>query len=320
MSVQFNWQEHPKSSITPPTIPAWEVGKREVEGSERVLCPVDQPGGHPIVTHEEDPIPLVGGSTIQELNRVTTEAGDGVPFVRLGKPFARDCGHKIPLDVGVAAEPDLLALSSMLTERSYQGGDVLNAAIAISHRCPRMGTLHENDRKRILLCGGGPEGPRVSGRKQHTPNLCSLVAGCLMPAYTKAEQARRKGGAKPPARRRKPMRRRSLTNARAVAWRTEYLPLRAAFLEVNAWCELLVAGICTGRATEIQHRVQTSLDPSIENLLDVNFWLASCHQCNTWSGTHPTEAQALGIEIRPQVRDAIRATLGDAQEAPAHDR
>lgn len=136
-----------------------------------------------------------------------------------------------------------------------------------------------------------------------------------MPAFTKADQAHRKPPKPAAKRRRQPMRRRSLTNRRAVAWRTEYLPLRAAFLEVNDWCELLVAGICTGPSTEIQHKVQTSLDPSIENLLDVNFWLASCHACNTWAGTHPTEAQALGIEIRPQVRDVIRATLGLAQEA-----
>lgn len=147
-----------------------------------------------------------------------------------------------------------------------------------------------------------------------------------MTAYPKSVQARRKGGAKPTARRavrgstlksqRKPMRRRSLRNSRAVAWRTEYLPLRAAFLEVNDWCELLVSGICTGPSSEVQHKVQTSLDPSIENLLDVNFWLASCHECNTWAGTHPSEAQALGIEIRPQVRDAIRAALDESlQEA-----
>jgi hypothetical protein len=108
------------------------------------------------------------------------------------------------------------------------------------------------------------------------------------------------------------MRRRSLTNSRAVAKRIEYPLLRAAFLEVNEACELRVAGVCRGRATTIQHMVQTSLDPSIENLLDVHFWKASCWQCNTWCATRPKEAEALSLEIRPQVRNAIRAALGES--------
>ena len=54
--------------------------------------------------------------------------------------------------------------------------------------------------------------------------------------------------------------------------------------------------------------VQVSLDPSVENLLDVHHWLASCHDANTWSGRHPIEAQALGVEVPPKQRDERRAS------------
>ena len=135
-----------------------------------------------------------------------------------------------------------------------------------------------------------------------------------MSAFPKSEQAGRKPPPPAAKRRRTPMRRRSITNSRAVAKRSEYPHLRAAFLEVNEACELRVAGVCRGHATTVQHMVQTSLDPSIDNLLDVHFWKASCWQCNDWCATRPKEAEALGLEIRPQVRDAIRATLGIAQE------
>ena len=105
------------------------------------------------------------------------------------------------------------------------------------------------------------------------------------------------------------MRKRSLTNSRAVAWREEYLPLRAAFLADRPDCEMRITtpAICTGRATEIQHRIQVSLDPSIENLLDVTNWMAACHECNTWAGAHPMEAQALGVEQRPDYTKGHRA-------------
>lgn len=139
-----------------------------------------------------------------------------------------------------------------------------------------------------------------------------------MSAYPKTAQARRKGGAQPPRRvarpgsslkaQAKPMRRRSLTNARAVAWREQYLPLRAAFLAEHPTCEMriMVPRICTGRAEEVQHMVQVSLDPSVENLLDEAHWLAACHACNTYAGVHPVEALALGVEVTPQQRDAAR--------------
>jgi len=97
-----------------------------------------------------------------------------------------------------------------------------------------------------------------------------------------------------------PMRPVSKTNSRAVAKATLYAPKRLAFLAAHPWCEMNIAGVCPrGRheATEIQHMVQTSLDPSIENLLDETHWLASCHDANTWAGNHPQEAIALGVEL-----------------------
>lgn len=143
-----------------------------------------------------------------------------------------------------------------------------------------------------------------------------------MASYSKSDQAKRKGGVKPPRRvsrpgstlkaQPKPMRRRSLTNARAVAWRESYLPLRAAFLADRPDCEMNITmpAICPPYphpATEVQHMIQVSLDPSIENLLDVAHWIPSCHDANTWSGVHPMEAQVLGLELSPRARDAIRA-------------
>lgn len=99
----------------------------------------------------------------------------------------------------------------------------------------------------------------------------------------------------------KPMRKHSLTNAGAVAWREQYLPKRDVYLEAHPWCEMTIAGVCPhGRheATEVQHMVQRGLDPSIENLLDETHWKASCHDANAWCGTHPQQAIALGLEIR----------------------
>lgn len=104
-----------------------------------------------------------------------------------------------------------------------------------------------------------------------------------MTAYTKADQARRKGGKKPPKR----------------------IAQRGSTLKVQA-----TPAICPPYphpATEIQHQVQTSLDPSIENLLDVHHWIASCHDANTWCGVHPLEAQALGLELTPRQREHASA-------------
>ena len=117
------------------------------------------------------------------------------------------------------------------------------------------------------------------------------------------------------------MRKRSLTNERAVAWRDEYLPLRAIFLADHPDCEMniTVPAICPPhphQATEIQHQVQTSLDPSIENLLDVHHWIASCHDANTWCGVHPIEAQALGLEMTPRQRDTPAAPPAVREETP----
>jgi len=135
-----------------------------------------------------------------------------------------------------------------------------------------------------------------------------------MPSFSKQDQTRRVqkvkrlafGSSMPRAQ--KPMRKRSLTNARAVAWREEYLPKRAAFLRERDVCEMNITSpaICPPYphpSTEIQHMVQTSLDPSIENLLDETHWIPSCHDANWWCGTHPIEAEALGLEMRPRARD-----------------
>lgn len=141
-----------------------------------------------------------------------------------------------------------------------------------------------------------------------------------MSAYLKSDQAKRtkpapKRIARPGSTLKvqpKPMRKRSLTNSRAVAWRERYLPARVVFLVAHPWCEMNITtpAICPPYphpATEIQHMIQVSLDPSIENLLDVTHWIASCHAANTWSGVHPVEAQALGVEQRPDYTKGNRA-------------
>lgn len=111
-------------------------------------------------------------------------------------------------------------------------------------------------------------------------------------------------GTKPMKRAAKPLRTRSLTNAAAVAWREQYLPNRERFLAEHTDCEMNITSpaICPPyphEATEIQHMIQRSLDPSVENLLDESHWIASCHDANSWCGIHPQEAEALGLEERP---------------------
>lgn len=92
---------------------------------------------------------------------------------------------------------------------------------------------------------------------------------------------------------------------RRKVYDTEYLPKRKAYLEANPWCRMNIPGVCPkGRheATEIQHMIQRSLDPSEENLLDERYWLPSCHDANTWAGIHPAEARLAGVEIDPRER------------------
>lgn len=103
-----------------------------------------------------------------------------------------------------------------------------------------------------------------------------------------------------------PMRKVSKTNSRAVAKSEHYYPARERFLRAHPYCEMRITSpnICQGEATEIQHMIQVSLDPSVENLLDETHWLAACHACNSWAGIHPQEAIALGVEMTPAMRDA----------------
>ena len=128
-----------------------------------------------------------------------------------------------------------------------------------------------------------------------------------MPAFPKPprREPKRKGHNSLLAAPEKPMNKVSPTNSRAVAKTELYYPARERFLKAHPYCEMRITSpnICTRDATEIQHMIQTSLDPSIENLLDETHWLAACHECNSWAGIHPEEARALGVEISPRDRD-----------------
>lgn len=128
-----------------------------------------------------------------------------------------------------------------------------------------------------------------------------------MPAYPKPEPRPKKRSAfgSTLATPKTPMRKHSLTNAGAVAWREDYLPARERYLKAHPYCEMNITtpAICPRAqhpATEIQHMVQRSLDPSIENLLDESHWIPSCHKANAWCGIHPIEAIALGVELDPR--------------------
>jgi hypothetical protein len=80
----------------------------------------------------------------------------------------------------------------------------------------------------------------------------------------------------------------------------EYLKLRKVFLEERGTefedglprCEGMFEG-CTGIATEVQH----SHGKENERLLEVEYFKASCHNCNMRAESFPLEAQAKGFSI-----------------------
>ena len=86
--------------------------------------------------------------------------------------------------------------------------------------------------------------------------------------------------------------------ARRTARRNRiYNELRAQFLAANPYCEVRWGrGICTGQATEIEHRLRAS-HCTYDQYLDPNLWAASCHGCAVHTTTNPALAKARGVQL-----------------------
>ena len=85
---------------------------------------------------------------------------------------------------------------------------------------------------------------------------------------------------------------------RDALYRDKYLPQRLVFLAAHPYCEMQVPNVCMKLSSEIQHKIQRSLDPSEANLLNEENWLASCHAANSWASDHPREAIEKGVAVR----------------------
>ncbi len=65
---------------------------------------------------------------------------------------------------------------------------------------------------------------------------------------------------------------------------------RVIFLKERPDCELHIEGVCTKKATTIQHLAGRDGDL----YLDKDNWAASCNPCNLWAAEHSKEAIELG--------------------------
>jgi hypothetical protein len=144
--------------------------------------------------------------------------------------------------------------------------------------------------KKVKLCRGcGKEGQLISGFCE----VCNGV-GFISPAprVPKNEE-------KPTISKMERVQIKPRSNKRAAMER-EYLKLRKVFLEERGTefedglprCEGMFEG-CTGIATEVQH----SHGKENDRLLEVEYFKASCHNCNMRAESHPLEAQAKGFSI-----------------------
>ncbi len=67
-----------------------------------------------------------------------------------------------------------------------------------------------------------------------------------------------------------------------------YTELRRVFLLKNPKCEIQVEG-CTGAATECHHAARRG-----KNYLNVETFVAGCHNCHAWVENFPKEAREAG--------------------------
>ncbi len=72
----------------------------------------------------------------------------------------------------------------------------------------------------------------------------------------------------------------------------EYAILRAAFLRENPICKATRKG-CSGHATEVHHKAGRG-----KNLLQVDTWLAVCHNCHEWITINSAQAIELGLSTK----------------------
>lgn len=67
---------------------------------------------------------------------------------------------------------------------------------------------------------------------------------------------------------------------------SEYSKERLIFLDENPICKMKIPGLCTIKATTVQH-----LKGRIGDLLlNKEFWLPACWPCHSYADTHPAEA------------------------------
>lgn len=71
-----------------------------------------------------------------------------------------------------------------------------------------------------------------------------------------------------------------------------YSTMRLQFLKINPNCVMNIKGLCTMKATEIQH-----LKGRGKYYLDTTTWMSACHYCHSYTTDHPEEAIENGWAI-----------------------
>jgi 5-methylcytosine-specific restriction endonuclease McrA len=85
-------------------------------------------------------------------------------------------------------------------------------------------------------------------------------------------------------------------------------PRKAEFLENRPWCEIRIPGVCTGRATVIDHKVTRSRRPDL--IYDEDDWQPACYACNMWKGSRSLSNEQLRELAQREHRTRGRLTRG----------
>jgi hypothetical protein len=64
-----------------------------------------------------------------------------------------------------------------------------------------------------------------------------------------------------------------------------YKPMRLVFLRQHPVCKMNITGMCTVKATDIQHTKGRG-----KYFLDLTTWIPACRTCHSYADTHPEEA------------------------------
>lgn len=86
---------------------------------------------------------------------------------------------------------------------------------------------------------------------------------------------------------------RSLKRQRVMVERRR---LVAELLEANPVCQALIRGVCQGRAVDVHERLtRARARDANAAILDRANCCTVCRACHDWIGTHPVQAQAMGL-------------------------